>query len=76
MVERIDEPKSLLGMPLKGGYQSHYVLTSADGHPLPDSLPLPSTYFDELVLGQGSQVVPAYVIELDIKVLRQLRCVT
>lgn len=63
-------------MPLKGGYQSHYVLTTADGHPVPDSPSLPSKYFDELVLGQESQVVPAYVIELDSSPLPQLRFFT
>jgi len=71
VVESRSDEKSLLGLPIRPGYQSHYVLTTADGNPCTSRL-LDGQYFDELVIGQESQVVPVYVIELERAAVVQL----
>lgn len=48
-----DENQSLLGTPLKSGYQSHYCLTRKDGLP---AEPSSEELFDEIVLSQEWQV--------------------
>jgi len=53
---------SLMGQPIKGGYQSHYVLTTKDGNPCKQR-EAPDSHYDELVLGQEAQVVPIAIIE-------------
>jgi len=64
VVEDRREPNSLLGMPIKSGYQSNYVLTTKDGNPCQARMPLDSCY-DELVLDQEAQVVPIAIVEFD-----------
>jgi len=61
-VEGPKDANSLLGTPVKSGYQSHYVLTNKDGMPCPQRQE-PGTFYDELVLDQESQVVPVAIIE-------------
>jgi len=53
---------SLMGQPIKSGYQSHYVLTTKDGNPCKQR-EAPDSHYDELVLGQEAQVVPIAIIE-------------
>jgi len=64
VVEDRREPNSLLGMPIKSGYQSNYVLTAHDGNPCLHRMQVGS-YYDELVLDQEAQVVPIAIIEFD-----------
>jgi len=57
-------PNSLAGKPLKTpGYNSHYVLTRTDGFAL--SNPTESPFYDEIVLPEECQVVPAFIVILD-----------
>jgi len=61
----IEHPKSennLTGSALASGAQSHYVVTSIDGMPMQKPQ---SNCFDELVITQESQVVPAFILVLD-----------
>lgn len=54
---------SLLGSPLKSGYNSHYIRTDKEGmiyEPTSQSLA-----YDEIVIIQESQVVPAFILELE-----------
>jgi len=70
VTESKDQPTSLNGQPLKGGYQSHYVLTQRDGFPCPKIVE--SGYFDEIVIDQEGSVVPMYVAAIDTKNFPQL----
>src|SRR5690242_17964462 len=62
VIEHRLDGDSLLGIPIRSGYQSNYVLTSISGSPWK---PSDSTKYDELVVDQEAQVVPLYVIELN-----------
>lgn len=62
-MESKNEDKSLLGCPIKPGYQSHYVITEISGDPVKEKKE--SGVFDEIVLGQEAQVLPVYLIEFD-----------
>ena len=64
VVENHQGSHSLLGLPIKAGYQSNYVLTTKDGRPCTTKLPSGS-FYDELVLDQEAQVVPIAIIEFD-----------
>jgi hypothetical protein len=64
VVEAKGEEKSFLGRPLIGGYQSNYVLTTKDGNPCATRMQ-PGTFYDELVIGQESQVVPIFLVEFE-----------
>ena len=52
--------KSLLGSALKSGYNSHYVLTNKEGNIYDKGI-----ICDEIVVGQESQILPAFIITLD-----------
>ena len=54
VVEASEEANSLKGRPIRGGYQSHYVLTSAKGDPVRPGHH--GAVFDEFVFGQESNV--------------------
>jgi len=57
-------PHSLLGSALKSGYNSHFVLTNVCGsiyHEEKDDI-----VCNEIVVGQESQILPAFIITLDI----------
>jgi len=71
VVESRTEPNSHLGLPIKPGYQSNYVLTTRDGNPCQFQGDRQDV-FDELVLDQEAQVVPCLLVELDRDRLGQL----
>lgn len=57
-------PKSLMGTPIKSGYNSHLVLTAKDGtvyRPEENQ----DIVCDEIVVAQESQILPAFIIRLD-----------
>lgn len=70
VTEDPNSPDSLKGKPLKGGYQSHYVVTDQNGVV---TGPLTANRYDEIVVNQEAQVVPAYVIYVDKQNLGGLR---
>lgn len=72
VVEGMKEKDTFMGSPIKSGYQSHYVLTQVDGHPIPTVPTADIPCYDEVVLAQESQVVPVYVVELHSKPLDPL----
>ncbi len=51
VTERPNEVSSLRGGAIKGGYQSHYVATNAQGEPS-----TAGKMFDEIIVSQDSQV--------------------
>ena len=53
MVENRKDKDGLLGVPIKSGYQSHYVLVNGAGDPIDNEY---SRYYDEVVIGQEEQV--------------------
>jgi len=61
VIEHHKSKETLLGAAIKPGYNSHYVLTESNGDVYSD----PSKeIFDEIVIGQESQVVPVYLVEI------------
>jgi len=63
--------KPLMGHPLVNGYQSHYVLTTKKGFPLTEGdkeIPI----YDEIVIGQESQVVPLFLLRIDEDSIREV----
>lgn len=61
VIEHQESAESLLGTALQVGYNSHYVSTNQAGEPAgPES----SQIFDEFVIPQESQVVPAFIVNL------------
>lgn len=56
VVEERNEKNSLLGSPLKSGYQSHYVLTEISGTPVTRIDPSKNHHYDEIVVIQEAQV--------------------
>jgi len=62
VIEHHTSESNLVGTALKTGYQSHYVCTTAQG--LPVTQPCSNCY-DELVIMQEAQVVPAFVLKID-----------
>jgi len=72
VVESRTDPSSLLGLPIKSGYQSNYVLTMRDGNPCQVQGTARGDVFDELVLDQEAQVVPFLLVELGRNQLGQL----
>jgi len=68
--ENKDQVDSLLGKALQSGYQSHYVLTQRNGL---ISAPDGKEVYDELVLNQEAQVVPAYLIKISRSNIKKLK---
>lgn len=62
-------PKSLLGKGLRSGYNSHFVITTNDGYVYDQSkysiLNTMDAPCNEIVVGQESQILPAFIICLD-----------
>jgi len=65
----IENPKSdaIRGKPILGGYQSHYVVTSAGGMPLEEKDSFKYRSYNEIVIDQESQVVPIFIVQFDNK---------
>ena len=67
VVERTDEPNSLMGSPCKPGYNSHYVLVKNDdpNHGINYQPCNPETdvaEYDEVVVFDKDQVLPRYLV--------------
>lgn len=58
-------PKSLKGAAIKSGYNSHLVLTNKEGVIYQESRD--ETLCDEIVISQESQILPAFIIELEVE---------
>jgi len=58
------DENTLLGQPIKSGYNSHYVATLRNGVP-PKSIT--QEVYDEVVIPQEAQIVPAFVININTK---------
>lgn len=54
---------SFLGKPIASGCQSHYVCTNKAGHVQTN---LSDETYDEIVIGQESQILPSYVLTVDL----------
>jgi hypothetical protein len=63
--EKHDSNKSLLGSPIKSGYNSCYVVTNKKGHAYDPIDDYGTLKCDELVISQESQALPAFIITLD-----------
>uniref|UniRef100_A0A6B2KZX8 EGF-like domain-containing protein n=1 Tax=Arcella intermedia TaxID=1963864 RepID=A0A6B2KZX8_9EUKA len=62
VTENPKSPESLAGSPIKTGYQSHYVRVK-NGGGMPITKPR-ETRFDEIVIGQESAIVPAFILKI------------
>jgi len=70
VVENPKEVDSLLASAIKPGYNSHYVLTCRNGMVITQIET--ETFYDELVVDQESQVLPAYILVLDHNNIRNI----
>lgn len=67
-------PDSIEGQSLKPGYNSHYVCTDRTGQVYePSNEANDSVKFNEIVIIQESQVLPAYIVEIDRSNFMQLK---
>jgi len=67
-----ENPKSndsLVGSAVKGGYQSHFVITTKEGIPVENPVEI---CFSELVIFQEAQCVPAFILRLEISKMNDL----
>jgi len=70
----IEMPKgedTLNGQPMKNGYNSHFVVTTKNGFP-PAEQPKKGRFYDEFVIPQESQIMPAFLLSLGTKNLATL----
>jgi hypothetical protein len=58
VTESPQAPNSLKGKPLQSGYDSHYVIVDISGMPVVSTNNKKA--YDEIVIGQESQVLPAF----------------
>lgn len=65
VIEGPKDDDALVGVPVRSGYQSHYVLTTRDGQPCRQRVGAGGEFFDELVLDQEAQVVAVAIVEFD-----------
>jgi len=54
--------ENLIGSALKGGYQSHFIVTNKEGMPVENPV---EECFSELVIFQEAQCVPAFILRVD-----------
>jgi len=62
-----EQPNSnkIMGQPLKNGYNSHYAVTTKRGLPFTkQAYENNETKYDEMVIGQESQVVPVFLLKI------------
>lgn len=77
LTEHPNQPGSMWGQALQAGFDSHYVLTTYGGFPAPPPAQTsPGTIgkglFDEIVINQEQQVIPAFIITFKPENLQQL----
>ena len=66
VTEAHDSDASLMRDPLKAGYNSHFALTEKNGFVLKERIDGGDEKpFDELVVGQEAQIVPAFILKLE-----------
>eukprot|EP01127_Copromyxa_protea_P023803 TRINITY_DN9098_c0_g1_i1.p1 TRINITY_DN9098_c0_g1~~TRINITY_DN9098_c0_g1_i1.p1 ORF type:complete len:1383 (-),score=196.66 TRINITY_DN9098_c0_g1_i1:117-4265(-) len=63
VTEKSTDAKNLQGKPTKSGYNSHYVVTTAEQEP--PSQPTEGIIFDEIVIPQDAQTTPVFVLTLE-----------
>jgi len=61
VIEDFEEKKNFIGKAIKTGYNAHYVLTTSDGHTARSKV---DPYFDELVIEQEGQALPAFIVTI------------
>lgn len=64
VIESSGSSASLSGSALKAGYQSHFVLTDAKGHCVSGVQDTRTEIYNELVVNQEAQIVPAFLLHL------------
>jgi len=69
VIEDRHHASKLVGLPVRSGYQSNYVLTSLSGGVHTD---LRENVYDEIIIPQESQVMPIYLIEFNFELVRKL----
>jgi len=65
VTENKSSPESLQGKPLTAGYQSHYVHTMKSGDVCIKKLN--TNFFDELVIPQETQVLPLFLLSINVE---------
>eukprot|EP01126_Amoeba_proteus_P048717 TRINITY_DN5652_c0_g1_i3.p1 TRINITY_DN5652_c0_g1~~TRINITY_DN5652_c0_g1_i3.p1 ORF type:complete len:808 (+),score=144.64 TRINITY_DN5652_c0_g1_i3:2222-4645(+) len=78
VTEKHCSPNALIGAAMKNGHQSHYVLTNYDGLISPVVVEQQTNVaekdiFDEIVISQEAQILPSFVLYVDVKASRQKR---
>jgi len=62
VIEDINGQQSLKGVPMKTGHNSHFVVTNQRGNCVTSDVD--QELFNEIVVPQEGQIVPAFLIEL------------
>jgi len=66
VIEKVDGPDSLLGAAIKNGFNSHFVVTDRAGKCVNQG----SELYNEIIISQESQIVPAFLISISKKSLK------
>jgi len=67
-VTEFPQSNKIQGHPLVNGYQSHYCITTKGGMPFTkQDYDEEKTKYDEIVIGQESQVVPIFLLQMSKK---------
>jgi len=72
VIESASSKHSLVGSPIKLGYQSHYVITLKNGNP-PEEEKLNEKLYDELVINQEGQVVPLFILKINKSNIKEIK---
>jgi len=68
VIEKVDGPNSLLGAAIKNGFNSHFVVTDRAGKCVDGGAEI----FNEIIISQESQIVPAFIVSTTKASLREL----
>ncbi|CAK7994547.1 Hypothetical protein POVR1_LOCUS71 [uncultured virus] len=64
VIQSHEDPNSLMGGAIRNGYNSHYVVTDRKGYCCKNDKFVGDKY-NEFVIAQESQIVPAFIVELE-----------
>jgi len=64
VTEKSNSSTSLIGNPIKAGYNAHYIVVDKAGEAVDAVKNFKDKMFEEMVISQDSQVTPAFVVQL------------
>jgi len=64
VTEKSNSATSLIGNPIKSGYNAHYIVVDKTGEAVDTVNNFKDKMFEEMVISQDSQITPAFVVQL------------